>query len=89
MSTRGYVYDQQTGFYYLQSRYYDPVIGRFINADDIACLGTGGLTSYNLFTYCSNNPAMGYNPYGTFDFWGLAKGVGRIVPGIAAVAAGN
>ena len=85
---RGYVYDQETGLYYVSSRYYDPEIGRFINADDIAYLGTGGLTSYNLFAYCGNNPVMGYDPYGTFDFWGFAKGVGRIVTGIAAVAAG-
>ena len=31
---RGYYYDAETGFYYLQTRYYDPTIGRFINADD-------------------------------------------------------
>ena len=85
---RGYVYDNETGLYYVTSRYYDPEIGRFINADDTAYLGTGGLTSYNLFAYCGNNPVMGYDPYGTFDFWGFAKGVGRIVTGIAAVAAG-
>ncbi len=85
---RGYYYDAETGFYYVSSRYYDPEIGRWINADDIAYLGTGGLTSYNLFAYCGNNPVMGYDPYGTFDFWGFAKGVGRIVTGIAAVAAG-
>ncbi len=85
---RGYYYDEETGLYYVSSRYYDPEIGRWINADDIAYLGTGGLTSYNLFAYCGNNPVMGYDPYGTFDFWGFAKGVGRIVTGIAAVAAG-
>ncbi|MBE5888333.1 MAG: DNRLRE domain-containing protein [Lachnospiraceae bacterium] len=85
---RGYYYDVETGLYYVSSRYYDPEIGRFINADDIAYLGTGGLTSYNLFAYCGNNPVMGYDPYGTFDLWGFAKGVGRIVTGIAAVAAG-
>ncbi|MBR5786367.1 MAG: DNRLRE domain-containing protein [Clostridia bacterium] len=85
---RGYYYDNETGLYYVSSRYYDPEIGRWINADDIAYLGTGGLTSYNLFAYCGNNPVMGYDPYGTFDFWGFAKGVGRIVTGIAAVAAG-
>ena len=85
---RGYIYDSETEFYYLQSRYYDPAVGRFINADDIAYLGAGGLTSYNLFAYCGNNPVMGYDPYGTFDFLGFAKGVGRIVTGIAAVAAG-
>ena len=73
---RGYVYDEETGFYYVSSRYYDPEIGRFINADDIAYLGMGGLTSYNLFAYCGNNPVMGYDPYGTFDWSSFGKGAG-------------
>jgi len=51
---RGYVYDQETNLYYLQSRYYDPEIGRFINADAFA--STGGLLGNNLFAYCWNNP---------------------------------
>lgn len=43
--------------YYLQSRYYGPEVGRFINADNAAYLGANGsLTSYNLFAYCGNNP---------------------------------
>ena len=43
--------------YYLQSRYYDPTTGRFINADDIGYLGANGdVIEYNLFTYCNNNP---------------------------------
>ena len=51
---RGYYYDTETGLYYLQSRYYDPVVGRFLNADRL--LGANGdLMSYNLFAYCSNN----------------------------------
>ena len=54
---RGYYYDQETGLYYLQSRYYDPEIGRFINADDVAYLGVSSTPlGYNLFTYCENNP---------------------------------
>ena len=54
---RGYIYDNETGFYYLQSRYYDPVVRRFINADDIQYLGASrDLNSYNLYAYCSNNP---------------------------------
>ena len=51
---RGYYYDFETGFYYLQSRYYDPAIRRFINAD--GQLNGNSLLGYNLFTYCSNNP---------------------------------
>ena len=54
---RGYYYDNETGFYYLQSRYYDPVICRFINADGLLSTGTGVL-GYNMFTYCNNNPII-------------------------------
>ena len=56
---RGYYYDADTGLYYLQSRYYDPVTGRFINADDMSNLGADGeLNGYNLYAYCGNNPVM-------------------------------
>ena len=52
---RGYYYDTETGFYYLNSRYYDPETGRFINADGV--IGANqDLTSYNLYAYCGNNP---------------------------------
>ena len=54
---RGYYYDSETGLYYLNGRYYNPEVGRFINADDIDYLGADdGLLSYNLFAYCLNNP---------------------------------
>jgi RHS repeat-associated protein len=52
---RGYYYDGESGFYYLQSRYYDPALGRFINADSYASTGQGFL-GYNMFAYCGNNP---------------------------------
>ena len=54
---RGYVYDTDTGLYYLQSRYYDPKTGRFINADDTAYVDTNSGTplSTNMFAYCENN----------------------------------
>ena len=51
---RGYYYDTDTGFYYLQSRYYDPQIGRFINADSYASTGQG-VAGCNMFAYCGNN----------------------------------
>ena len=54
---RGYFYDFDTGLYYLRSRYYDPEIGRFINADDTDYLGyDASPLSMNLFAYCENNP---------------------------------
>ena len=63
---RGYYFDTETGFYYLQSRYYDPVVSRFINADKYASTGTG-LLSYNMFAYCQNNPVNYSDPQGTMQ----------------------
>ena len=54
---RGYYYDSETGFYYLQSRYYDPEISRFINGDKYSATATGFL-GYNMFAYCNNNPII-------------------------------
>lgn len=54
---RGYVYDTETGLYYLQSRYYSPQVGRFLNADVFVSTGQG-LLSNNIFAYCLNNPVM-------------------------------
>ena len=67
---RGYYYDAETGLYYLQSRYYDPVIGRFINAD--AYVSTGqGILGNNMFVYCGNNPVNRIDKTGTSfeDLW--------------------
>ena len=52
---RGYVYDAETEYYYLQSRYYDPEIGRFLNVDALVSTGQGILGN-NMFAYCANNP---------------------------------
>ena len=52
---RGYVYDPETGLYYLQSRYYNPALARFISADAFASTGQG-LLGNNMFAYCLNNP---------------------------------
>ncbi len=53
---RGYYYDTETGLYYLQTRYYDPEVGRFLNADGY--IGANGdIIGYNMYAYCSNNPA--------------------------------
>ena len=60
---RSYVYDDETGLYYLQSRYYDPEIGRFINADVFTSTGQG-LLGNNMFAYCNNNPVNYVDPSG-------------------------
>ena len=62
---RGYYYDTETGFYYLQSRYYDPVVGRFLNADAFVSTGQG-IVGNNMFAYCGNNPVI-YADYKGFS----------------------
>ena len=76
---RGYYYDSDTEFYYLQSRYYDPVIGRFISPDttDVLTATPMGLTDKNLFAYCDNNPVMREDKGG--QFWNII--VGAVIGG--------
>ena len=57
--------DQETGLYYLQSRYYNPTWGRFLNADALVSTGQGMLGN-NMFAYCNNNPVMYTDPTGEF-----------------------
>ena len=65
LTYKGYLYDEETGFYYLQSRYYDPTIGRFLNADDTTFLGASGtLLSWNLFGYCENGVTSSSDSFG-------------------------
>ena len=62
---RGYYWDRETGFYYLQSRYYDPETKRFVNSDELLGLN-GSEARYNLFAYCGNNPANSIDSTGTY-----------------------
>ena len=61
---RGYVYDEETKLYYLQSRYYDPEMGRFINGDGFTATGQG-LLGNNMFAYCGNRPVCNKDVTGT------------------------
>ena len=84
LTYRGYYYDRDLGMYYLQSRYYDPVIGRFINADSALY---DNLLGYNLFAYCYNNPVMYIDPTGCApDLDLLFKGSLLVVIGGLALA---
>ena len=82
---RGYVYDNETGWYYLQSRYYDPANHRFINADSAEnVLYTAAMISEaNLFAYCANNPVVRTDPSGD-SWWGWVAAVAVVV--VLAVA---
>ncbi len=63
---KGYYYDSDTGMYYLQSRYYDPALRRFINLDAYCDTGTGVLGT-NMYAYCNNSCVVGYDPTGEWD----------------------
>ena len=83
---RRYYYDGETGFYYVSSRYYDPEIGRWINADIPETLTADfeNFAQYNLFAYCFNNPINMSDETGTWPSW--AKKVVAAVAVVAVVA---
>ena len=90
---RGYYYDVETGWYYLQSRYYNPEWGRFINADGYISTGTGFI-SYNMYAYCNNNPIVAYDPTGEepITIWliiAAAAVIGGIIGGVTAYNEGE
>ena len=83
---RGYVYDTETGLYYLQSRYYNPGWGRFINADaELAAIGESA-QGQNLFVYCNNAPVNMVDPDGSWPKW--VTGAINIVSGTLQMMAG-
>ena len=65
---RGYYFDVETGWYYLNARYYDPNVGRFISPDAAEVLTASplSLTDKNLYAYCDNNPVVRIDSDGKF-----------------------
>lgn len=80
---RGYVYDEETGLYYLQSRYYDPNTGRFINADGML-VATNDFT-INLFAYAACNPIVNVDPEGTCPYNGTVADFYRLEYGLPSL----
>lgn len=78
---RGYRYDSETGLYYLQSRYYNPEWGRFVNADDLIILQLtqGELLSHNLYSYCGNDPVNKIDPNGFIAMQIISAVAGGII----------
>ncbi len=78
---RGYYYDEETGLYYLNSRYYDPETGRFISPDTLSILDEtkGQINGLNLYMYCGDNPIMNIDPSGYFATLFLTVVFGALV----------
>ena len=66
---RGYIYDEETGWYYCQSRYYDLNVGRWLNADSVVPNVGGNIRGYNQFAYCFNNPINRVDTSGNWPTW--------------------
>ena len=77
---KGYYYDTETSLYYLQTRYYDPEVGRFINADAFASTDISGVLSTNMFAYCENRPIIGSDPTGEW----VHVAVGAVIGGLSS-----
>jgi len=85
---KGYYYDVETEWYYLQSRYYSPLLSRFIIFDDVEFLEPENISGLNLVTYCSNNSTMFTDKTGTTPGWlsaigstveNFARGIGALL----------
>ena len=90
---RGYYYDVETGLYYLQTRYYEPRAGRFLNADSVDYIAPDLIGGLNLYAYCNNNPVMYSDPEGVWAMPNWLKWVigGAVIVGlgIATIATGG
>ena len=85
---RSYYLDEETGLYYLNTRYYDPEIGRFINADSISILSEGKdlFNGLNLFVYCGSNPVNNIDETGE-AWWDWLWKITLAIVGVVAIAA--
>ena len=84
---RGYYYDTETGLYFLQTRYYDPEVGRFLNRDSVQYADPETINGLNLYAYCLNNPVEYVDPTG--QFWDTVLDIGFIAWGISDLINGG
>ena len=82
---RGYYFDRETGLYFLQTRYYDPEIGRFLNRDSVFFANPEKINGLNLYSYCLNNP-IAYTDSTGFAEWYDWLLAGIVIVGSAIAA---
>ena len=76
---KGYYFDNESGMYYCQSRYYVPEWCRWLNADSIGCLEIDRLDGLNLFAYCGNDPIMFSDGSGHFPVLACILGISALI----------
>ncbi len=96
---RGYIYDEETGWYYCNSRYYDPGVGRWLTPEPNVYVGgfdtAAGVMAHNVYAYCANNPIKNCDPNGEFLLTAIIVGavagaaIGGAVGGTAAYHSAN
>ena len=82
---RGYYYDTDLDLYYLNSRYYDSEVGRFINADSVDYLDPERINGLNLYAYCLNDPINHVDPSGHTPEWLRGLAIGLAIAGTVLV----
>jgi len=85
---RGYYFDSETGWYYLNARYYSPTMSRFISSDELSILDKtkSQINGLNLYMYCGDNPVMNVDPSGHFIFSLLAVVIGTAIGATVSAA---
>ncbi|MCB9498820.1 MAG: RHS repeat-associated core domain-containing protein [Bacillales bacterium] len=83
---KGYYYDSEIKLYYCNTRYYSPELCRWISIDAVDYLDPSTLEDSNLYVYCGNNPVMGYDPDGEWDWGTFWEGVGLVATAVVAIA---
>jgi len=87
---RSCFFDEETGLYYLNARYYDPAAGRFLSADATSVLDDTSMqvNGLNLYAYCGGNPVMRTDPMGRLPWWAnLLIGIAIVAVLVAATVA--
>ena len=82
---RGYYFDEETGLYYCNSRYYNPLWRRWISPDDFSNIEIDTTDGINLYAYCKNNPIKYIDPDGSFEL--ITALVGMVVGAVLAIVA--
>ena len=85
----GHIDDAATGLTYMQARYYDPKLARFLSIDPVTFLDKPYPQQFNRYAYTWNDPINANDPDGEFLNFVVGAGIGTIIEGVAIAAEGG